>query len=105
MKEAKEKLDEQRHDSPRGAPGPCNSGVVRDLVVSPVSCPQGKPLLETLEGDTAVAGYLLPDEGLNVHAFHKHPSILFTGWRMDWVLWDSKNKSVMDSASVQSSTE
>lgn len=89
MKEAKEKLDEQRQNSPRGAPGPCNSGVVRDLVVSPVSCPLGKPLLEALDVDTAAAGYLVPDESLNMHSFNKHSSILFTDWRIDWVLWDS----------------
>lgn len=78
MKEAKEKLDEQRQDPPRGAPGPCNSGVVGDLVKSPVSCPQGKPLLEALDGDTAVGVqvYRLPAGGLDVHSFNKHPSSL-----------------------------
>lgn len=43
VKEAKEKLDEQRQDSPRGVPEPYDSGVVRYLMVSPVSCPPGVP--------------------------------------------------------------
>ena len=102
----REKLVEQRQDSPRGAPESCNSGVSRDPVPSPGSRPPEElPLRSPVGGDTPMAGHGR-DGGPAWCALIQHESCHTCFPQAgDWVwgLWDYKNESVIDSASAQTS--
>lgn len=72
-------------------------------MVSPVSCLPGSPLWEAQDGDTAIAGSRLHAGGPDVHPTNVLADFLYTDWRLGWVLWNYKKKSVMDSTSILSS--